>query len=112
MTGAEGGVCYDDDQMAKPVKKFIGEYVRKKVWPRSVQLQEVVHVTLSRSTFSQTCHYNPLHSIGPFTDFVGPPRATYVKLSVQVKLLFELDFIFAFILKVLDQGVETDSWLI
>ncbi|KAK6170598.1 hypothetical protein SNE40_018955 [Patella caerulea] len=31
LQGLEGGVCYDDDQLAKPVKKFIAEYVRKQV---------------------------------------------------------------------------------
>lgn len=31
VAGLDGGVCYDDEQMAKPIKKFIADYVRKQV---------------------------------------------------------------------------------
>jgi hypothetical protein len=31
LLGLEGGNCYDDDQLARPVKRFIAEYVRKQV---------------------------------------------------------------------------------
>ncbi|KAL5019170.1 hypothetical protein ScPMuIL_004892 [Solemya velum] len=31
LQGLEGGSCYDDEQMSKPIKKFIAEYVRKQV---------------------------------------------------------------------------------
>ncbi|XP_048245963.1 serine/threonine-protein kinase SMG1-like isoform X1 [Haliotis rufescens] len=31
LQGLDGGVCYDDEQMAKPIKKFIADYVRKQV---------------------------------------------------------------------------------
>ncbi|XP_052059400.1 serine/threonine-protein kinase SMG1-like isoform X1 [Mytilus californianus] len=31
LQGMEGGNCYDDDQLARPVKRFIAEYVRKQV---------------------------------------------------------------------------------
>ncbi|OWF37806.1 serine/threonine-protein kinase SMG1-like [Mizuhopecten yessoensis] len=31
LQGLEGGNCFDDEQLSKPIKKFIAEYVRKQV---------------------------------------------------------------------------------
>ncbi|XP_048758488.2 serine/threonine-protein kinase SMG1-like [Ostrea edulis] len=31
LQGIEGGNCYDDDQLSRPIKRFIAEYVRKQV---------------------------------------------------------------------------------
>ena len=29
--GLDGGSCYDDEQLCKPIKRFIADYVRKQV---------------------------------------------------------------------------------
>lgn len=31
LVGIEGGNCYDDEQLSRPIKRFIAEYVRKQV---------------------------------------------------------------------------------
>ena len=31
LQGIDGGNCYDDEQLTKPIKRFIAEYVRKQV---------------------------------------------------------------------------------
>ena len=36
--GLNGGAVYDDEQMAKPIKKFIADFVRKQVITSVVSL--------------------------------------------------------------------------
>lgn len=31
IQGLEGGNCYDDEQLSRPIKRFIADYVRKQV---------------------------------------------------------------------------------
>ena len=31
IQGLDGGSCYDDEQLSKPIKRFIADYVRKQV---------------------------------------------------------------------------------
>jgi len=31
IQGLEGGNCYDDEQFARPIKRFIADFVRKQV---------------------------------------------------------------------------------
>lgn len=34
VQGLEGGNCYDDEQLTRPVKRFIADFVRKQVYKK------------------------------------------------------------------------------
>lgn len=55
VSGLNGGAVYDDEQMAKPIKKFIAEYVRKQV---CVQ-KGVTTYTLSEKEDAKLLHSFP-----------------------------------------------------
>ena len=50
IQGLEGGNCYDDEQLTRPVKRFIADYVRKQVnfgHMKKSQFEELIEFTVS-----------------------------------------------------------------